>query len=213
MCYSVTYDVTSSQAVGPMTAGATEGERPLLDAARDAILAVGWKRTTLTDVARRAGVSRMTIYRRWPDMETLLADLMTREWSAIVEGDAASGSGDQDTRDQVVERIVASVTALRHNDLFRRIIDVDPELLLPYLLDRRGRTQDTILELTEAALTAGQATGDIRPGDPRLMSRTLLLAAHGFTLSAHTMSDVAGAAVDPGLDAELRVLVERYLRP
>ncbi|MGA9748064.1 MAG: TetR/AcrR family transcriptional regulator [Nocardioides sp.] len=196
-----------------MTAGATEGERPLLDAARDAILAVGWKRTTLTDVARRAGVSRMTIYRRWPDMETLLADLMTREWSAIVEGDAASGSGDQDTRDQVVERIVASVTALRHNDLFRRIIDVDPELLLPYLLDRRGRTQDTILELTEAALTAGQATGDIRPGEPRLMSRTLLLAAHGFTLSAHTMSDVAGAAVDPGLDAELRVLVERYLRP
>ncbi len=196
-----------------MTAGATEGEQPLLDAARDAILAVGWKRTTLTDVARRAGVSRMTIYRRWPDMETLLADLMTREWSAIVEGGTASGSGDPDTRAQVVERIVASVTALRQNDLFCRIIDVDPELLLPYLLDRRGRTQDTILELTEAALTAGQATGDIRPGDPRLMSRTLLLAAHGFTLSAHTMSDVAGAAVDPGLDAELRALVERYLRP
>ena len=32
-----------------------------LDAARDCILDVGWKRTTLTDVARRAGVSRMTI--------------------------------------------------------------------------------------------------------------------------------------------------------
>ena len=37
-----------------------------LDAARDCILDVGWRRTTLTEVARRAGVSRMTIYRTWP---------------------------------------------------------------------------------------------------------------------------------------------------
>ena len=34
-----------------------------LDAARACILDVGWRRTTLTEVARRAGVSRMTIYR------------------------------------------------------------------------------------------------------------------------------------------------------
>ena len=63
-------------------------ESLLLDAARECILAVGWRRTTLTDVARRAGVSRMTIYRIWPDMQTLLADLMTREWS-LLAGTAA----------------------------------------------------------------------------------------------------------------------------
>src|ERR1700750_979508 len=57
---------------------------PLLDAARDSILAVGWKRSTLTDVARRAGVSRMTVYRRWPDMQGLLGELMTREWTAAM---------------------------------------------------------------------------------------------------------------------------------
>ena len=54
-----------------------------LDAARDCILDVGWRRTTLTDVARRAGVSRMTIYRAWSDMGSLLGDLMTREWVGI----------------------------------------------------------------------------------------------------------------------------------
>ena len=43
-----------------------------LDAARDCILDVGWRRTTLTEVAKRAGVSRMTIYRTWADMPTLL---------------------------------------------------------------------------------------------------------------------------------------------
>ncbi len=53
---------------------------PVLDAVRDCVLAVGVRRTTLTDVARRAGVSRMTLYRRWPDVRTLVGDLMTREW-------------------------------------------------------------------------------------------------------------------------------------
>jgi AcrR family transcriptional regulator len=55
-----------------------------LDAARACILDVGWRRTTLTEVARRAGVSRMTIYRSWADMPTLLGDLMTREWTGLV---------------------------------------------------------------------------------------------------------------------------------
>ena len=80
---------------------------------------------------------------------------------------------------------------------------------------------DTARGLVEAALAEGQRTGDVRPGDPRLMARTLLLTAHGFALSAQTMSDqpdeagsgIPHAEVDPGLDVELRVLVERYLQP
>src|SRR6187431_2183073 len=62
-----------------------------LDAARDCILDVGWRRTTLTEVARRAGVSRMTIYRTWADMPTLLGDLMTREWAGVVTAQVADG--------------------------------------------------------------------------------------------------------------------------
>ena len=75
MRYTVTYDVTSSQPDDPPSPRDT-----YLDAARDCILDVGWRRTTLTEVARRAGVSRMTIYRTWADMPQLLSDLMTREW-------------------------------------------------------------------------------------------------------------------------------------
>src|SRR5512139_2038197 len=122
----------------------------LLDAARHCILAVGWRRTTLTDVARRAGVSRMTIYRRWQDMQSLLADLMTREWSGVVE-DGALDAG-ASPLDRLVGGVAATVAALRDNELFRRIVHVDPELLLPYLLDRRGRSQDAILALLEAAI-------------------------------------------------------------
>src|SRR5690606_41294573 len=54
----------------------------VLDAARDCVLAVGVRRTTLTDIARRAGESRMTLYRRWPELRTVGAGLMPREWTA-----------------------------------------------------------------------------------------------------------------------------------
>jgi AcrR family transcriptional regulator len=181
-----------------------------LDAARECILATGWTRTTLTDVARRAGVSRMTIYRTWPDMQTLLADLMTREWGGVVAEVASAGAGSAPL-ERLSMGISRTVTALRSNDLLRKIVEVDPELLLPYLLQRRGRSQDNILDLLEPMVAEGQADGSVRSGDPRLMARSILLAAHGFTLSAETMTD----DVHPveAYDEELRVLLERYLAP
>jgi len=182
-----------------------------LDAARDAILAVGWTRTTLTDVARRAGVSRMTIYRRWPDMRSLLGDLMTREWSTIGdEGLPTRGS----TRSRVAAGAAAMVRSLRDNELFTKILQVDPELLLPYLLERRGRTQDALLTLLTAGITQGQRDGTIREGNATVLARSVLLAAHGFALSASTMTGTDRG--EPGLrrlDAELTDLVDRYLAP
>ena len=179
-----------------------------LDAARAAILDLGWRRTTLTEVARRAGVSRMTIYRTWPDMTSLLADLMTREWGRVVAGTAAP-SGEATVAD-IAERVVRTVHALREDELFTRIVELDPELLLPYLLSRRGRSQEAVLESITAGIRAGQAAGEIRDGRPVVMARALVLALHGFVISAHTMVDEEVSEQD--LDAELRGLVGRVLR-
>jgi AcrR family transcriptional regulator len=186
-----------------------------LDAAREAILAVGWSRTTLTDIARRAGVSRMTLYRRWPDTQTLLADLMTREWGRVVTESVAAGQG-QDALHRIREVVVATVRGLRADELLRRVIDVDPEMLLPYLLDRRGRSQDHLAQATAAVIREGQADGSVRAGDPDVLARSLLLACHGFTLSAHTMTDGPAPSRDAdvtALDTELAHLVESYLQP
>src|SRR5215217_7383195 len=92
-----------------------------LDAARECILDVGWRRTTLTEVARRAGVSRMTIYRAWPDMPSVLGDLMTREWGevvarAVAAADEAAGS-EATAADRIVAEVVATTRALRDNEL------------------------------------------------------------------------------------------------
>ncbi|MEV0307067.1 TetR/AcrR family transcriptional regulator [Nonomuraea fuscirosea] len=159
----------------------------VLDAARDCVLAYGVRRTTLTDVARRAGVSRMTLYRRWPDVRTLVADVMTREWVRVVEG--------LDTSDPV-RAVVSGVRGLRGHPLWRKIVEADPELLVPYLLDRRGATHEAVLEVLEPVV-----------GDPR-RARAVLLVAQSFLLSAPTMLDPV--TLDE-LDDELAALLEAYL--
>jgi AcrR family transcriptional regulator len=179
-----------------------------LDAARDCILDVGWRRTTLTEVARRAGVSRMTIYRTWADMPTLLGDLMTREWAGVVTEQVTAG-GPAIAR--ITDGIAGTVRQLRRNELFVRIVELDPELILPYLFSRRGRSQELILAITVLAITEGQRTGEIRAGNAVAMARALLLAAHGFVLSTHTMVDEQ--ASEEELDDELTTLITRSLQP
>ena len=192
--------MTSLRHNDPARSSATD---TYLDAARDCILDIGWRRTTLTEVARRAGVSRMTIYRSWPDMSQLLGDLMTREWAGIVTA--------SDPTSPITDQLVDSVRALRGNELFQRIVELDPELLLPYLLNRRGRSQDLILELIEDAIRAGQADGSIRDGNPVVMARSLVLAAHGFVISGHTMVDDDVSEED--LADEARLLISKVLAP
>ncbi|MHB9863961.1 TetR/AcrR family transcriptional regulator [Streptomyces sp. YIM S03343] len=187
---------------------------PVLDAVRDCVLAVGVRRTTLTDVARRAGVSRMTLYRRWPDVRTLVGDLMTREWVGVATRAMPERRPGTETRALIVEGLVTGVAAFRAHPLFRKIVDVDPELLLPYVLDRRGASQDALLELLADALREGHADGSVRAVHPGLQARTLLLVVQSFTLSLHTMADDEDA--DLSTDAfltELRTILERTLTP
>lgn len=185
-----------------------------LDAARACILDVGWRRTTLTEVARRAGVSRMTIYRAWPDMGSLLADLMTREWVGIASAtQTAAGDATPDTTTPhgIATAALSTVRALRDNELFVRIVELDPDLMLPYLLHRRGRSQEALIEILAAGIAAGQESGTVRAGDPVLMARSLTLAGHGFVFSALTMTDDR-IGLDE-LDDEYARLITRTLEP
>lgn len=181
-----------------------------LDAARDCILDVGWRRTTLTEVAKRAGVSRMTIYRAWSDMSSLLGDLMTREWVGIAAATRVAAV-DTTTPEGIAAAALSTVRALRDNELFVRIVELDPDLMLPYLLSRRGRSQEALIEILAAEIESGQRSGAVRGGDAVLMARSLTLAAHGFVFSASTMVD-AGVGLDD-LDAEFARLVTESLAP
>lgn len=184
-------------------------DEAVLDAALDTVLAVGARHTTLAEVARRLGVSRPTVYRRWPDADSLLAALQTREWTRLVERETARAR-EHPSRHALVTVAVAAVAGVRDHPLFRKFRDVDPELLLPYVFHRRGHSTDAILDTVEQLLRAGQAQGQVRDGDPALLARAVLLTAQSFVISAATMTD--GYSLQ-ALDEQLAVLLDRYLAP
>ena len=141
----------------------------------------------------------------------LLGDLMTREWSGRrrrprsptghrrpTRVDAASADGRS-------SRTVARAARQRAVPADRR---GRPRAAAALPARRRGRSQDADPRPAHrAAIRAGQAAGAIRAGNPTASPAALLLAAHGFVLSAHTMAD--DAVTEAELDAELRLLVTR----
>jgi AcrR family transcriptional regulator len=166
----------------------------ILDATRASVLDFGIRRTTLTDVARRAGVSRMTVYRRYPDVDAVLRDLMTREFGEAMAELAADVTG-ADGRARVSGHILAAVEAFRTSSLMNKIIEAEPELLLPYVLGRMGETQRAAIALLAQEVADGQVDGSIRAGDVRVMCQALLLVAQSFVLSGSIAEDVPAEAL------------------
>lgn len=183
----------------------------VLDAVRESVLAVGVRRTTLTDVARRAGMSRMTLYRRYPDLAALVADLMTREFAAVLSGVHDLGAGLPTARERAVAHTVAAVRALHANPLFAKVLDVDPELLLPYVIDRVGHTQHLAVAQFGEWLDAGFADGSIRRGDRQAMAYALLLTVQSYVWSMQTV--VADGVGEDALYDELWHILDRSLAP
>jgi AcrR family transcriptional regulator len=176
----------------------------VLDAARECVLAVGFRRTTFSDVARRAGVSRMTLYRRFPDLETVLSALMTREFGRVVEEARDAAAPAATCRERAVAMVTRAAQRLHADPLFARLLDVDPELLLPYVTVRLGGMQRMAVAGLAAELEASAGDGSVRAGEPDVLARGVELMARGFVL-----------AREPGLDAwrELGRAVDGYLRP
>jgi AcrR family transcriptional regulator len=188
----------------------TVEDEALLDAARACVLAVGVRRTTMTDVARRAGVSRMTLYRRHPDVTSLIQALMTREFSAIIGRVDARVAALPTARARLVASAVQGADELARDPLFLRIVDVDPELLLPYVTTRLGAFQQAVVAAFERRVAEGVADGSIDAPEVALVARTVELALRGFVLQ--TLAEGAQAARAPQL-AQLERLLDGYLAP
>lgn len=189
-------------------------DEAILDATRRLVLTHGISRTTLTDVAREAGLSRMTVYRRWNGLPELLGAMMQREWDRILPFEFASlvdeVTAGTDVRQVLVREVVSAARILRESELLSSIIAGEPQLLQPYLLHRQGTMHRRAIARISDAIRAGQADGSIVAGDPVRLATAVVMAIQSWVVSM----DAAGAGQSPELlDDELRALLHAYLRP
>jgi len=182
----------------------------LLDAARRCVLASGLRRTTLAEIARTAKVSRMTLYRRFPDVRSVLSALMTREFGTILHQATVSGADAPTARARLVRSAVAAVRLLNADPLMRTVLDVDTALVVPYVLERLGGTQRLGEKFIVALLEAGHRDGSIRRTSTTVQARAVLLVVQSFVLSLRAATaDLAAEA----LLTELAHHLNAALRP
>lgn len=202
-------DVTSSQQRRDATAWPPDEPDVILDAARQTVLDFGVRRTTVAEVARRAGLSRMTVYRRYPDGASLIRALMTREFGSLLARVGGEVDALENGRRRVVVGAVRTAGLLMAHPLLLRILELEPELLLPYAISRTGQFQDLARQVIAIGIADGQADGSVRTGDPEVLAAAIETAARGPVYAALALT---AAERDVAL-AELERMLDGYLRP
>lgn len=181
-------------------------EQRILDAAAECIRAYGVERTTVTEIARRAGVSRPTIYRRWPDIRWVIAEVLTVRISDVLAAVPAAGPG----REGLVDRVVRIAEHLRRDDIVMSVIFNAPTLAMVYITERLGTSQQLLIDTLAAAIVQGQEHGSVRAGDPHQMGAMCLLIAQSTIQSAQMVEKFLDR---DALNAELAHSLNGYLKP
>ncbi|KRA22294.1 hypothetical protein ASD65_17530 [Microbacterium sp. Root61] len=187
-----------------MVDGVPDTQTAILDAALEEVLSHGIRRTSVSDIARRAGVARQTLYRYWPDAQSVFAALVTRELLAVLPG----SERDAATLDELVEVLVSTTSHMRRMALVDRLRDTDPELFAHYILDRLGTSQRAIHAELARRIAHGQQAGYVRAGDPAQLAAVVLLTAQASVQSAPLVAEWID---DDGWSAELEHLLRGYL--
>ncbi|KAA1422162.1 TetR/AcrR family transcriptional regulator [Mumia zhuanghuii] len=197
----------------PADAGNAIPEDHILDAAADGLVEHGLDRLTMADIAARAGVARATLYRRWENVRSVVAALLTREWVAVIA--EANREEIAVGRDRLVDAVVRTAAMIRVHPVQKAVVESDPEFLVPYVFQRMGRTSTHVIQVLENGIREGHADGSIRPLDVALQARTVLLLAWSFTITAPMLTgstDTPGPTLDE-LDGQLAEALDRYLAP
>ena len=189
-----------------MTDGANETETAILDAALEEVLTHGIRRTTASDIARRCGIARQTLYRYWPDAQAIFAALVTRELVAALPTGAAHPAD----LAGMVDLLVETADRIRRMPLVDRLRDTDPELFARYILDRLGTSQRAMHAEIARRIAAGQTTGAVRSGDPVRLAAMVLLITQSAVQSAPLVAEWLPA---DAWRAELGAALRGYLTP
>ncbi|HEY2584998.1 MAG TPA: TetR/AcrR family transcriptional regulator [Tepidisphaeraceae bacterium] len=147
----------------PRDARTTEG---ILKAALELGIESGFDGLTVEGVAARAGVGKTTIYRRWPDVWSIVADAVFADVGRIAPVQERATARESF---RVSMRLVARSFRGRYGEILRPLIgraQVDPRLrqaLGKHWLSARR-------EISRAIVRRGVASGELRAGlDPDIV--------------------------------------------
>ncbi|MCX4835529.1 TetR/AcrR family transcriptional regulator [Streptomyces sp. NBC_01016] len=179
----------------------------LLDAAYEQFCRMGIKRSTMADVARIAGVSRITVYRRFDTKEALVEHVVRREFRRYFEQFATEIRGADTAADRVVLGFVSSLRAIRHNRLIGGLMAVEPDSVVPSITTDGGRTQYVVQQFVAARLREEQRAGQVAGGvDVDVVAEMMVRVCTSFLV-------VPSHVIDLDDDERMREVARQFLVP
>lgn len=178
------------QALVPRESRAERTRQRILDAAAQCFAASGFSRTTVEEIAARAGVSKALVYHHFRGKEAIFEELLERtltEWERISRIDEHLTAGGS-VVDALGGMVRASLAYARSNPLVRSLYQFDP--LVVSFLDssatvRRhydeGRVR--LVEAIERGVAASDLRGDLDPGRVADVARMLIMAMIDHSLN------------------------------
>jgi TetR/AcrR family transcriptional regulator, repressor for uid operon len=162
----------------------------ILDAALALAASSGVRHLTMDDVARRARVGRMTVYRRFGTRENLLEALTTREGRrCLAELDDAMAP-DAPIVDQVAEGFVTSLRLAREHPLLARLARSEPDSMLESLRADGGGMFAFARAFLAERLRASQRAGVLGAVQVEESAELLVRLAFSFVLIDDTVMPV-----------------------
>lgn len=177
----------------------------ILDAARDQFATFGLRRSTVEDVARRAGVGRVTVYRRFDSKNTLVEAVLVRECRRFLAAfDAEVGA-----LPTMEERIVVGFgLALRtaRTALIGRLLELEPETALPFLTTRGGPILGVIRDYLAASFGRARDVTAVDADESARVAEIFVRLTVSFLLTPQSIVPVDD-------EEQARAFARRFLAP
>jgi AcrR family transcriptional regulator len=163
------------------TAVKPDTSEAILDAMDTLMARYGYRKTTMDDLAREAGISKRTIYLYFPSKEEVALSSIGRVVQTAQARMKQIAIEDGDPRllleNMLVERVMARVRSVEG---YRLSLDELFEAVRPAYLARRQTSFDAEQQIITDALIAGQAAGIFTFDDASETAHDLLSATNAY---------------------------------
>lgn len=186
------------------TASPAEQEAAILKAAAEEVGLVGVGRASLDVIARQAGVSRSTLYRRFPTRDALITELGRQAFdNAMLQlRTVAVDSGPQNA---AVAAFRAGLRVLTSDPVVRKLLRLDAGV--PMMAGMYREVEVFLDSASGAMAKALRAAGATMPDEE------LVAAAELHVRLAASIAQVPTSVLDPGDEQAVSAYATKYLAP
>lgn len=143
----------------------------------------GIRRSTIEGIARRAGASKMTIFRKFQTKQGLVAAVLAREVRRGMEQLDTEWTREETLEESVVHGFRFIVTFVHGHPLFTRLLRSEPEFLLPLMTIDGAPVLALYRDLIAQRLTSEVAAGRAAVDDVHRVAEVIARMAISLVLT------------------------------